>query len=95
MDQFITAIASPARKVVVIDIPYADYKLTLTISLTGDRIIYEEDMKIMHKEPGKQYYVDVTDKFITKFSDYKRIKPTSSNLLTLAGLLFNHVNEDV
>ena len=95
MDQFIVATASPARKVVVVEIPYADYKLMLTVSTTGDRVLHEEDIKLMYKEPGKNYYSDVTSKFVTKFSEYKKIRPTSSNLLTLAGLLFNYINEDV
>ena len=95
MDQFIEATASPVRKVVTLDMPYADYKVELTVSTTGERILHEENIRVMYKEPGKSYYTDVTSKFVTKFSEYKKIRPTSNNLFTLVGMLFNHVNEDV
>lgn len=92
--QFIEATISPMRKVVNIEIPYANYKIKFTVSTTGDRILHDEDIQIMCKEPGKSYYLDVTSQFVTKFSEYKKIRPTGDNLLTLCGMLFNHINEE-
>lgn len=91
-DTYVEVTKSPTRKLDVIDIPYADYLIRITVAELGaDRQAFEENLQVLKRQDSGGSYDDVTEKIVTKYNKNAKIKPTGDNLFKLVTLVTNIV----
>lgn len=92
-DNFIDVSVAPTRGINVIDIPYADYLVRVSVSSDNTRKIFEENIQIF-KMTEDAKLVDVSSDFLLKFSIGRKVRPTGDNLMVVMAALYNAVNKE-
>ena len=91
-DLYIEVTNAPGRNLDVIDIPYADYLIRITIAKIGaPRQVFEENLQVLKKQGAGGAYEDVTEQLVTKYNKNMKIKPTGDNVFKLVALVANTV----
>jgi len=91
-DTYVEVSKSPSRKLDIIDIPYAEYLIRITVSQLGEaRQAFEENLQVLKKNATGGGYTEVTEEIVTKYNRNMKIKPTGDNVFKLAALISNTV----